>query len=577
VSFAHPEWLWLLVIVPMLAAWAVRAQGRRVRDWAALGQGGQPGGDSGWGWLAAVACLIVALAQPRWGRDVGEALPPGHDVVLLVDVSRSMGAEDAVPSRLGVAVEAAESLVAALGREPGDRAAVVAFAGRGVVRCPLTENLGAVVEALRALRPGAVRPGGTDLAAGLAAALEAFDDQEHAEGRAVVLFSDGEDLAGAWGGILPRLRESGLIVHAVAIGDPGRGHPVPSGDGGPLLYRGEPVMSRRSDLSLAAVARQTGGALLPLGLKTADLGSLYQTRIVPVARRRRQALRPPERVERFGAFVLAALALGLAGSWPARRPQPRRALPWLAAAVIVLSCGAGQGGETTAEAIARGNALYVQGDFTAALAGFERAIALAPREAVPRYDAAAALFQLRRYAEAAARYREARDRADAGLRAKIDYALGNTSVALGEVSEALRQYDACLASRVPGPAFEAVRRDAAINRRFAAQLARDRPDGPKEGRGRPRADRGPSAATKSDGERSPSASGSVAPAPAGVPPDALRPGVRRNGGAGGTRPSPPGGTPESRLAAALEHVRDARRLRLPDVPPPASSDERKDW
>src|SRR4051794_33266024 len=98
----------------------VRAGGRRVRDWAALGQGGRPGGDGGWGWLAAIACLIVALAQPRWGRDAGEVLPPGQDVVLLVDVSRSMGAEDAVPDRLGVAVEAAESLVAALGPGAGN-------------------------------------------------------------------------------------------------------------------------------------------------------------------------------------------------------------------------------------------------------------------------------------------------------------------------------------------------------------------------------------------------------------------------------------------------------------------------
>ena len=80
-----------------------------------------------------------------------------------------------MPNRLAVAVEAAESLVDALAREPANRAAVVAFAGRGVLRCPLTENLGAVLDALHRLRPGAVRPGGTDLGAALDAALEAVD------------------------------------------------------------------------------------------------------------------------------------------------------------------------------------------------------------------------------------------------------------------------------------------------------------------------------------------------------------------------------------------------------------------
>ncbi|HEX8199661.1 MAG TPA: VWA domain-containing protein, partial [Isosphaeraceae bacterium] len=358
-SCAHPEWFWLLVVLPVLAAWMAQAQGRRLRDWTALGQGGRPDRDGGWGWLAAIACLIVALAQPRWGRAAGEALPPGHDVVLLVDVSRSMGAEDAVPDRLGVAIEAAEGLVAALGRDPGDRVAVVAFAGRGVVRCPLTENLGAAVEALRALRPGGVRPGGTDLAEGLAAALEAFDDQEHAEGRTVVLFSDGEDLVGGWREMLPRLHDSGVIVHAVALGDPEGGHLVPAGDGsGTLVYQGRPVASRRSDLPLEAVARETGGALLPLGLKTADLGSLYRNRIVPVARQRREARRTPERAERFGAFVRAALVLGLAGSWPGRRPRLRRALPGVTIVATALAVGAGQGGETMSEAIARGRVLY---------------------------------------------------------------------------------------------------------------------------------------------------------------------------------------------------------------------------
>src|SRR5262249_46982723 len=149
--------------------------------------------DGATGWLLAVVCLILALAQPRWGRGAGPPLPPGHDVVLLVDTSRSMGAEDAVPNRLGVATEAAGSLLSALGRQRGHRVAVGAFAGRGRQRCPLTENLGAVADVLARLTPGDVQPGGTDLGAGLEAALEAFDSQEHSEGKTIILFTDGED------------------------------------------------------------------------------------------------------------------------------------------------------------------------------------------------------------------------------------------------------------------------------------------------------------------------------------------------------------------------------------------------
>src|SRR5437868_152452 len=103
--FAKPEWLWCLMALPALLVWAIRARQRRARDWVALGQSGKPRGDGAWGWVLASGLLVVALAQPRWGYTAGPALPPGHDVVLLVDTSRSMAAQDAVPSRLRVAVE----------------------------------------------------------------------------------------------------------------------------------------------------------------------------------------------------------------------------------------------------------------------------------------------------------------------------------------------------------------------------------------------------------------------------------------------------------------------------------------
>ena len=149
-----------------------------------------------------------------------------------------MAAEDAVPNRLAVAIESAESLVNALAEESANRAAVVAFAGRGVLYYPLTENLGAVLDALHRLRPGLVRPGGTDLGAALDVALEAIDPQEHAQGRAIVVFSDGEDLADRWSSQIERLRQQDVVVHAVAIGDADQGHLIPSGkDAQPLSYR----------------------------------------------------------------------------------------------------------------------------------------------------------------------------------------------------------------------------------------------------------------------------------------------------------------------------------------------------
>jgi Ca-activated chloride channel homolog len=579
-DFAHPELLWLLSLVPIVAAGVVWGRRRRLRDWGILGQRGKPAGGGALRWLGAIVCLIVALGQPRWGRTAAPPLPPGHDVIVAVDVSRSMGAEDAVPNRLGVAVEAAEGLVEALGRERGTRVGLVAFAGRGVLRCPLTENLGAVVEALNRLRPGGVRPGGTNLGAALDTALHAFDDQDHAEGRVIILFSDGEDHAGSWPTTLERLREARVVVHSVAIGDSEQGHSIPSGQGSePLKYHGTTVLSQRSDLPFEGLAHATDGAVVRLGLAPADLGTLYRTRIAPIARQARAVARPPERSERFGLFVLAALALGVSASWPRGRPGFGR-FGWVVAGAFVM-LGAGSGRETANEAVARGRVAYQAGRLADALTAFEHAIALDPGQAIPRYDAAATLFRLERYPEALARYGEAHSRAEARLRTKIDYALGNTALALGEVAEAIRHYDACLASTAPAAALDAVRQDAAINRRFAEEESarrRSTPPEPEDGSGsRPERPRPPG--PNPEGGESSKSSSPGAKAETRVPPEDLPPSGRRGpGGAGGDATNPRHGSPEDRLADALDNIREAKRRRLPDeLPPGDEEDDRKDW
>jgi Ca-activated chloride channel family protein len=599
----HPEWLWLLAVVPLVAWRAAVGRARRRRDWAALGQSGRPPGDGSVGWLMAAVCFVVALAQPRWGRSDRPPLPPGHDVVLAVDVSRSMGAEDAVPDRLGRAVEAAESLVKALGNEEGDRAAVVAFAGKGVLRCPLTENLGAVVETLEKLKPGDVRPGGTDLAAAVDAAIEAFDDQARAEGRAVVIFSDGEDHPGAWPEALGRWRESGVVLHAVAVGDDHQGHPVPerprAGPGAqasasPLTYRGEPVLSRRSDAALEVIAAATGGAFVPLGLSTTDLGQLYRTRIEPEARSRRAAAPAAdlatgqERAERFGLFLLAGLGFGLAACRPGRgRLVTGRA--WLfAAAVAALGAGPEADG-SPAGLVASGRAAYAQGRFAEALAAFRRAADLRPTSAVPRYDMGATLYQLGRHGEALAAYDGARPLADPVLRTKIDFALGNTALALGKLAEAIAHYDDCLASTAPGADLDEVRRQAAANRKFVEDLARRTPPAPEGGKDparAPDADTGadrPEPRPSDQPDRPQVADPSNAASQPGGPENPGGPipsGLRGPGGAGGSGPAPPRpapGSPEARLARALKNVREARRQRIDEPAPAKVSRDLKDW
>ena len=443
--------------------------------------------------------------------------------------------------------------------------------------------------------------------------------EEHAQGRAIVLFSDGEDHAARWSTRLERLREEDIVVHALAIGDPDQGHAVPSGKNAqPLTYHGEPVLSQRSDAAPEQIARETGGTLVRLGLASTDLGSLYQTKIEPAARRQREAFGNKTRAERFPLCLLAALLFLLAGSSPLRRgwiwswswtlpwtlwrPIPKRGLGLFLVGACAVSSGAvgprrEAGLSLAGEAIVRGQTAYSQQRFDEALSAFETAISLVPRSAVPRYDAAAALFQLGRFDKAQERYAEARQLADPPLQTKIDFARGNTCLALGDIAGAIAAYDQCLASTARGAAMDSVRQDAAINRQFALEQSQSltAPEGPsdneqsrssqpdKKGARNRRAGGGDDPSPDEQAENGPDAGGPGSGEGSQENPDRRRPprDRRRIGAAGGAQPShsgPAGDSAEDRLDAALERIRAAQNRRLPEDDPPASAnDDRKDW
>jgi Ca-activated chloride channel family protein len=186
---------------------------------------------------------------------------------------------------------------------------------------------------------------------------------------------------------------------------------------------------------------------------------------------------------------------------------------------------------------------------------------------------------MERFAEAQDAYTAAYGRAATALRTKIDFALGNTALALGDIAGAIAHYDACVASRSAGSDLDAVRRDAAENRRFALESARRSP-APTEGSGGtspvPKSRRPPSEGPDQGNPQRKASRSSVDPDAA--TPDRSRPGRRGQGGAGGSGTVAPGeGAPEERLESALERVRESRRHRLPEPPPVATGNGQKEW
>ncbi|HWP38467.1 MAG TPA: VWA domain-containing protein, partial [Gemmatimonadales bacterium] len=260
------------LVVLGLALAARFARIGRARRWsAALGDRARARG-RGTPFVLGVAAFAAAvgLAGPRWGRRVVTAESKALDMVIAMDVSRSMLAEDAGPSRLGRAQREASRLVH---DHRGDRIGLIVFAGQSYIQSPLTIDAGALQLLIDALHPDMLSAGGTELARALRQGRDLLLGGSQVADRVLVVFTDGEAHDS-----LPVVLEAAAMlkregVRLVMVGE-GETEPVNipirAPDGSLLEFQqgpdGAPVQTWRRDEVLTAVADAAEGALVPAGL-----------------------------------------------------------------------------------------------------------------------------------------------------------------------------------------------------------------------------------------------------------------------------------------------------------------------
>ena len=273
--FADPQFLWFLLLLPLLALagwWSVSHRRRALRRFA----GGRQFVErfttevsvhrrAAKMMLVGLALLTVILtaARPQWGTRMEEITRRGSDVVVVIDTSLSMAAEDVAPNRLGLARHAVDSL---LRRIEGNRVALVTFAGRATTNCPLTLDLAAVRLFLDTTDVQSVSVAGTSLTEALEVALAAFGAEEPlgTRSRAVVLLTDGEDHEGQVEEIADTFKRAGVPIFAIGVGT-ARGAPIPLTDaaGFESGYKkdraGKVVTTRLDETVLQQLALTTGG------------------------------------------------------------------------------------------------------------------------------------------------------------------------------------------------------------------------------------------------------------------------------------------------------------------------------
>ena len=211
--------------------------------------------------VVTIALLATALGRPQFGSRVDTVRREGQDIVIALDLSASMVAEDMAPNRLQKAKFAIADLI---DRLEGDRVGLVAFAGEAFVQSPLTLDYGAATLFLNAMDPDMMSVQGTNLGRAVEVALDSFAETGRRH-RVLVVITDGEDHEGEVDSAVERALEEGVRIYTVGIGSP-EGVPIPEFDatGRPQGFTrdadGAVVTTRLDETTLQTIATRTGGA-----------------------------------------------------------------------------------------------------------------------------------------------------------------------------------------------------------------------------------------------------------------------------------------------------------------------------
>ncbi len=232
-TFAEPRWFIALVILPVIAAlyfWSHRRNDALIGKVVAPRLRAQLAGAVSVGRrvlksvliLAVFALICAALARPQMGFIQREVKQKGRDVIIAVDTSRSMLATDVTPTRLARAKLVAQDLLHLV---RGDRVGLVAFAGSAFLQAPLTLDYNAVLTSLDELDTTVIPKGGTNIAAAIRTADEAFGKGE-GQTRALIILTDGEELDADGIAAAKHATSLGVRIFTVGIGS-GEGSLIP--------------------------------------------------------------------------------------------------------------------------------------------------------------------------------------------------------------------------------------------------------------------------------------------------------------------------------------------------------------
>jgi Ca-activated chloride channel family protein len=440
-TFGAPIWFWALAVIPVLALLFARAEqrgivrlrefvsprllpqlaatvnrSRRVLRFALL--------------MLGLALAIVSLARPQWGYIYEDVKRKGLDLLFAVDTSRSMLSNDVQPNRLERVKLAAQDLVNQL---QGDRVGLIAFAGRAFLQAPLTIDYEAEVESINDLDTKTIPEGGTNISEAINLAANTFG-KSAAGNRALIIFTDGEELSGDAVKTAKTAADSGVKIFTVGVGTPqGSLIPVQSDDGGTAFVKdsaGQVVKSKLDEKRLREIAQAAGGLYFHLDDGPRTMSQLYSQGLANMKATDIDARLGRQPIERYewplGAAMLALVMSILIGERKRVRARAR-APQWSKVAVpttaLILIFAAPAFGAAT------GLNLYREGKYNDAYKSFQDDLQSHPDSSEKEkieFDSGAAAFKMGDYNKALQSFSNALLSPDKGLQENSHFNLGRT-------------------------------------------------------------------------------------------------------------------------------------------------------
>lgn len=460
--FANPNDLWFLFAIPALAAVFVflhywgRAKLRRMVSASLMPQLAPDVSPGKRAWkqsffLGALACMILAAANPQVGTRLEEVKREGIDLFVALDVSLSMKSEDIKPNRLE---KAKRDISALLHRLSGDRVGLIVFAGDAFVQFPLTSDYSAADLFLSAVDVDAVPVPGTVIGSAIELALKSFEHDLPTK-KAIVVVTDGENTEGDLMAAVEDAKKANVRVYTIGMGTPD-GAPIPiyNAQGQQVDYKrdesGNIVLTKLDEPELQQIAAATGGTYHRGTSAGNEVEDVYK-QLESIGKTEFGAREVSGYESRYQyPLALAVVLLLLEVLLSERRGRLmmilKRLLPTAASlSILVLMSFSVARSQTVRSHVAEGNKVYEKGKYNDAEVAYKKALEKNPRSHVAQFDLGDALYKQQRYEEAMRRYNMAASESKAvDGKALSYYNLGNSLFKANKLPESIEAYKRAL-------------------------------------------------------------------------------------------------------------------------------------